>query len=351
MVTAVTPLQLTAAAGLLQNQGLRPSPVMLNTVSTYTSTSLISSYLTMYTTAKAGTGGLANVTVQTLANIASPTCAALADGIPQYYLNLGTFNTLVGYPYPFPGLSGIIQTKANLYMGSPTGASNNWDVSRFCQIFTTMDSYAGTSNLFIESACNADNYLCDTFSNMDNTVTGDITTVNLATDAFGQDLKNLGNLIDLSDLGNLGSPLALVQRLISIVGAVPVITLVFIAEGVPADVVVNLDDPNISVSDSAQKAMYTAMTKITGDNLTQILQIFGVTTVGIETMADLLNPYKLFPSCFQSMTVVTVDGPLAIYTDSTGDVNARIVSLLPPYVMSTAAVGVPSTTQASAATA
>ena len=47
-------------------------------------------------------------------------------------------------------------------------------------------------------------------------------------------------------------------------------------------------------SEAQQKAMYNAMTQITGDALTQILQILGVTTTGITTMADLLNPVKIF---------------------------------------------------------
>jgi len=326
-ISTLTPLQLTAGSSLLQNQGLRINPSVPATISLYVSLPLIDTYLSMYTAAAAGTGGLSTGTVQTLANIASPTCAALADGIPQFYLNLGTFNILVGYPYPTPGLTGIISKKASLYLGSG-------DLSKFAQIFSACIAYQQLANQFIISACNADDYLCDTFSNNDDSITGDITKINLATPAFGQDLANLGQLWDLNNLENLGSPLALVQRIIGVVGTIPIISLTFVAYGVPTDVAVNLDDPNISVTDAVQKAMYEAMTNITGDNLAQILQILGVTTIGIETMADLLNPYKLFPNSFQSMTVPTVDGPRPIYTNSQGDVNTTLVQQLPPYILS-----------------
>ena len=164
--------------------------------------------------------------------------------------------------------------------------------------------------------------------------TGDITSVNLATDAFGQDLDNLGGLWDLSNLGDLGSPLYLIRQIINIVGNIPVISLTFLAAGVPSEVVVSLDDPQATVDDSAQKAMYEAMTQITGTSLTQILKILGVTTPNINTMADLLNPVKLFPNSFQSLTVRTKNGPRAIYTNSQGDVNTNLIQQLPPYILS-----------------
>ena len=55
-------------------------------------------------------------------------------------------------------------------------------------------------NLFINSAVNSQTYLANTFSSTNDSITGDITTVNLATQAFGSDLANLGQLIDLTDL-------------------------------------------------------------------------------------------------------------------------------------------------------
>jgi hypothetical protein len=59
-----------------------------------------------------------------------------------------------------------------------------------------------------------------------------------------------------------------------------------------------------------------------------------VTTVGITTMADLLNPLKLFPNSYQSLTAPTANGPVAIYIDPAGSVNSQLIQLLPPYVVS-----------------
>jgi len=339
--STLTPPQLQSIAALLQNQGLRVSPSITTAISSYNSKSLISTCITMKTNAAAGTGGINTTNQQAVANIAATTCAALGDSIPQYYLGLGTFANVT---YPFPGLVGIVQTKANIYLGSPTGYSTNWDMGRFAQIFQACDSYSQLANQVIISSCNSDDYLCDTFSNNNDMITGDITKISLATGVFGNDLANLGQLIDLSKLDDLGSPVALMQQIVNVVGVIPVISLTFLAAGVPQDAVVNLDNPNYTFSDSVQKAMYQGMTQITGDPLKQILQVLEVKTVGITTMADLLNPVKLFPNSFQTLTVPTKNGVKGIYTTAQGDVNTSLVQGLPAYVMNSAVANQPTTT-------
>jgi hypothetical protein len=165
-------------------------------------------------------------------------------------------------------------------------------------------------------------------------ITGSISAVNLATGPFGTDLANLGRLINLANLNNFGSPLALVQQLYAISGIIPTLSRSFVAEGISQEVVLNLNNPTVTVIDSTQRLMYQAMTKVTGNELTQILTVLGVTTAGIETMSDLLNPLKLFPNSYQSLTAPTANGPVAIYINSVGSVNTQLIQLLPPYVVS-----------------
>jgi hypothetical protein len=215
------------------------------------------------------------------------------------------------------------------------------DISKFVQGISVVQGYTENTNRLINSAVNSQTYLGGTFTGTSNSITGDITQVSTDTEAFGIDLANLGKLIDLQDLGNLGSPFALVQRIIAVVGNVPVLSVAFLAEGVPQNTVLNITNPTISVTDTIQKLMYRAMTKITGTDLAQILKVLKVTTAGITTMADLLNPLKLFPNSFQTLTVTTPGGSKNIYTTSSGSVNATLVADLPPYVIS--ATGFPVT--------
>ena len=208
------------------------------------------------------------------------------------------------------------------------------DVSKLTQAVNQAEAYTTQSSEFINSAVNSQTYLADTFTSMNSMISGEITNVSLDTSALGTDLKNLGRLINLKDLGNFGSPLGLVQQLYSISGVIPTLSQAFTAAGISKDVALNITSPTASVVDSTQRLMYQAMTTVTGDALAQILTILGVTTVGITTMADLLNPLKLFPNSYQTLTAPTAHGPTPIYVDVVGAVNTALITQLPPYVTS-----------------
>jgi hypothetical protein len=316
---ALTPLQLDAAAGLLQNQGLVVSAELTAALSTYENTALISPVRATITTAASG-NVLSNTNLTAVKNLGNADCPALADSIPVAYPSLVSGNS-------DPGLSGLVRATATRDIGSG-------DISKFTQALAIAEGYASQTNQFINSAVNSQTYMSSTFTNMNDMITGDITQVNLATQAFGQDLYKLGQLIDLANLGNLGTPLALVQRIQAVGASVPVLTVYFVAAGVPQEIVVNLNNPTISVTDTVQKLMYQAMTQIQGTDLQQVLTVLAVTTIGIETMADLLNPVKLFPNSYQSLTVATTQGLRAIYINDQGTVNTNLRNELPAYVVS-----------------
>jgi hypothetical protein len=318
-VSVLTPLQLDAGAGLLQNQGIVVNSAFLTALSTYNN-SFVGNLRSTISTGATG-NILANATIATLQTLASNTCPALADSVPSGYPNIVLSNSS-------PGLTGFLAITADTYVG-------NGDIGKFAQALSISDGYASQTNLFVNTAVNSQTYLGNTFTTMNSMITGELTDVNLATQAFGSDLAKLGQLIDLDDLGNLGSPLSLIRRIVNVVGNVPVLNLIFVVEGVPEEVVINIGEPEYSVTDSVQKLIYQAMTKITGDVLNQILALFSVTTPNINTMADLLNPVKLFPNSFQSLTTVTANGLQAIYIDSTGTVNSKLSTELPDYVLRT----------------
>jgi hypothetical protein len=313
-VSVLTPLQLDAAAGLLQNQGIAVNGNLVIAINNYESTALIAPFLNTITV---GTGNiLSNTVLANLEILASNTCPALSDSVPAAYSALGnTMTTVV-----------IDQSNKDI-------CGNN--VSQLIQASDQASAYTSQASVFINSAVNSQTYLGNTFTTMNNMITGGITSINLATTAFGQDLENLGQLINLNDLDNLGSPLSLIQQILSITGTIPIVSLTFVAVGIPTEIVLNLTNPVISVTDSTQRLMYQAMTQITGNDLAQILSVLKVTTVGINTMADLLNPVKLFPNSYQSLTVpgTSFKIPIAIYVNSSGSVNQNLLTELPRYVL------------------
>lgn len=311
---SLTALQLDAAAGLLQNQGIGINANLILAISSYTTTNLISPFLNTISVGATGNILSANVLYE-LKTLAANSCPALSDSVPTAYNSLGT------------QMTSVVLAEANVDI-----CGNN--VSKLVQAVNQAEAYTSQTSIFINSAVNSQTYLADTFTTMNNMITGGVTNVNLATGPLGTDLKNLGLLINLRNLNNFGSPLALVQQLYTVAGVVPALSTAFTAAGIPAAVVLNITNPAASTTDSIQKLMYQAMTTITGDSLSQILTVLGVTTTGITTMADLLNPLKLFPNSYQSLTAPTANGPVAIYLNPNGSVNTALTSQLPPYVVS-----------------
>jgi len=316
----LTPLQLDAAAGLLQNQGIVVNANLNAAIGGYENTALIAPLLNTISVGSANVGNgsiLSGNTIVSIETLAANSCPALSDSVPTAYSSLGNQMTTV------------ILNQANKDICGT-------NVSKLTQAVDQASGYTSQTAVFINSAKNSQTYLGNTFTSMNNMITGDVTAVNLATTAFGQDLKNLGQLINLNNLDNLGSPLALIQQIYTITGTIPSVSVVFVAVGVPTEVVLNLTNPTVSVTDAVQRLMYQAMTLITGNDLAQILSVLKVNTVGIETMADLLNPVKLFPNSFQSLTVSgsAFKKPIPIYVNSTGSVNETLKTELPPYVMS-----------------
>ena len=301
----LTPLQLIAGKSLLQNSGIGVAPSLIASETAYSNTPT----MTAFFGALAATGNTYG-----LPTLAASSVPAFSSSVPTAYQSLGV------------QMIPVINAKATYDAGSG-------DISKFVQALNVSQSYGATTNQFINSSVNSQTYLADTFTSTNDSITADITEINLATGPFATDLANLGQLINLRALENLGSPLGLIQQIHSVTGAIPSVSVVFVAVGIPTETVLNFTNPTASVSDSIQRLMYVAMTQITGTGLQQILQVMGVTTTGINNMADLLNPVKLFPNSFQSLTVPTASGLRAIYVDSSGAVNTSLESQLPVYVM------------------
>jgi hypothetical protein len=295
MAALLSPLQLQAGSAFLQNQGIKVASSVTSAVAAYNAQPLIANLITAINAA----GSLGNSTQLDLQTFGTPNCPALAD----------SFNSASTYPVNStlakPGLTGIISLTANTYVGAG-------DVSKFVQIFNSAVGYCDITNIFINSAVNANTYLGNTFTNMDSLTTSALTDVNLATQAMGDDLYNAGNWINLGDLGNFGTPLALIQQIFRQAGTIaPLVESLFDA-GVPENVVLNINNSTVVVTDTVQRAMYQAMTTVTGDRLDQVLRILNVWTPNINTLADLLNPAVMLPNSYPTLTTPTCNGILGV---------------------------------------
>jgi len=225
----------------------------------------------------------------------------------------------------------VIIAKVNSYLGSG-------NVTVFAQVFSAAQGYVGATNNYINTSINSQTYLGSTFTTMNSLITGNLSDVNLAMRAFGTDLAALGQLIDLDNLGNFGSPAALLRRLATLTNLTPGVSNALIQAGINQ---VNIDDianPNITIDDNLQRLAYQGMLTVTGIELEQVLAVFGVSTPNINNMAELLNPVKIFPNSYPSLTVRTYNQDTstvlrAIYDNNQGSVNSKLLIYLPRYVL------------------
>jgi hypothetical protein len=321
----LTPLQLNAAAGLLQNQGIGINANLISAIASYEATALITPFLDVVSS-----GNITANVILDVETLAASTCPAFSNSIPLAYANIGVGNVFISIGIANANIQQM--TTVVLDQAAVDMCGNN--VAKLAQAVNQAQGYASQTTAYVNSAVNSQTYLGNTFTNMNDTITGGINSVSNDTAAFGADLVRLGRLINLANLGNFGSPLALVRQLFAVGGINSTLTAAFVQAGISQEIVLNISNPSVSVVDSTQRAMYLAMTQITGNNLAQVLQILQVTTTGINTMADLLNPVKLFPNSFQTLLAPTANGPRNIYVDAQGSVNSELEVQLPPYVVS-----------------
>jgi hypothetical protein len=330
--STATPLQLTAGVGFYSGNAITANTDLANNIASYNSTTLIANLLFTINQAASnvslsiGAGTLANL--KTLgANVAGNYCPALGDSVPSNVtLTIGN----VGY-------ANTIASSATTYLGSG-------DFGKFAQAFGAAQGYIALTNNVILSAVNVNStdYLGPTFTNMNNLITGDIAQVNLAFPAFGADLALCGDLFALDTVNIFGTPAALLNQLARkgnmINGSTPCVTTALKAEGLTDQNIADLVNLNVqslfnpdgltqNAFDTLQKRAYPALCNVAGDCLIEVLAILDCTLPNITSMCELLNPVKIFPTSYSSLTLPTPSGPVLIY-DTTGAVNSAIEPIL-----------------------
>ena len=320
-----------AGAGLLPGAGaitglgasLGVSPALTSTLGSFTSLPVVSQFSGIVGQA---TQVLNSSTLTALQTLGANTLPALTNAIPGNFTS--ALNVLApggGFGGGGGGLTGLINQTASGIMGSG-------DLTRFAQIYNSAQGSRGLVNQMINSVGNVNN-IAKTFGpvtgGMDGLITGSMNQVTQAFGSFGADLRNLGNLIDMRNLPNLGSPAALVKQLASQGGLVPGVENAMRSVGIDSRTITNLvaGGPT-NITDSANRALYQVMTQITGQELNQVKQVLGVRTPGINNMADLLNPTKILPTSFPSLTMPTPDGLRGIYATVSGAVNTKLEKFL-----------------------
>ena len=339
----ISNLGLTAGAGLYANTGIVANTALTTSISSYESTPLMANLLAAIGNASGISANTKVAMAQIGANVDGNYFPALGDAVPSN-VALSAGNVVVldpesGSPIgnvPAPSvMTQLLTANTATYLG-------NGNFRVFAQGFQTALGWISVTNQVINSLANASDYLGPTFTTMDDLITGDLAQVNLAFPAFAQDLTAAGVLIDLGNLDALGTPAALLQQISKqgnmINGTLPAVRDALLSAGLTDQDISDLVNDNRqgllnpngltdNQFDRLQKLAYPALCTITGADLEDALTILAVTTPNINALCELLDPIKIFPNSFASLTLPTPSGPILIY-DQDGSVNSDVEPVL-----------------------
>jgi uncharacterized membrane protein YgcG len=204
-------------------------------------------------------------------------------------------------------LQGYNEFNYNSGLSADSGAYKD-----FLSGFMSSYSFIEYSNDSILAVHNSQAFLDGTYSNMNDLITADITGVSVATTVFGQDLIASGKAINLQSIATFGLPSNLLSTLQKNNAITKSVSLALIASNITATELEQILGNISSVTKDQERKIYGAFGIILGQDLKDVLVSLNCKTVGLESLADLLNPQKLFPNSYQTLTVPvynTVGGP------------------------------------------
>lgn len=203
--------------------------------------------------------------------------------------------------------NGLIASSANI-----PGTPGYLD---FLSSFSSASGFAQTNNQTIIAVEKSSTFLKGTYSNMNDLITGDITGVNLATVEFGNDLINLGRAINLNKIKSFGIPSVLLLNLNENNALTQSVVLAILASGIEPSDLSQILDGNLVANIDQQRKLYGAFSLIVGNDLKDVLTPLNCITNSLNSLADLLDVKKIFPTSFQTLTV-PVYNPASTQTNS-----------------------------------
>lgn len=178
---------------------------------------------------------------------------------------------------------------------------NNGSYSDFFNVLSTCLSFKNQSNKVIKSFSKADKFLDGVYSNMNDLITSDIAGVNLSTFFWGQDLIASGRVIDLFNIDNFGNPDILLRTIYKNKSLTRALNLALLTAGLSNNDISTIMNGTIATKEQ-QKLIYASFNLIMGTDLEDILIPMNCQTKNLQSLADLLDPKKLFPNSYMSLT-------------------------------------------------
>ena len=246
----------------------------------------------------------------TLTGYVNPTTYIIIATNGSTTFQLANLSTAAGTP---TGLTYTVNS-SDYYSNGNVSTTNNY--ADFTGSFQTADSFVTSTNKSINAVNNSKQFLEGTFSNMNDLITGDVTGVSLATQAFGSDLINLGGVINLAKLDTFGLPSVLLQTLYRYNAITEDLNLALLSNGLQFSDVIGISNETIQPTTLQETQIYSSFALIQGENLKQVLIPLNCKTENLESLVDLLNVQKMFPNSYTSLTV-------PVYNTAPGPTNSK----------------------------
>lgn len=182
-----------------------------------------------------------------------------------------------------------------------TRRSNQYQ--EFIKSFQSYRIFQLSQNNNISGFENQKTFLKGNYSNINDLTTSDISGVSLAMQEFGNDLIRTGKAINLSYIHVFGLPSRLLINLQNHNALTEALRLALLISGLTAIELENILLPVYTPSTEQEKRVYQSLLLIKGVDLVEICTIINCATAGLTTLADLIDPKKLFPNSYPSLTV------------------------------------------------
>jgi hypothetical protein len=247
---------------------------------------------------------------------------------------------------------------AKVMGGSVVGNEIVGSAKKFGSVLGSADGFVGSANQMISAATNsASAFAGGTFPGMDGIMSGNLTGITNALPDFGADLGSLGSTVDFGSIGNLGSPGQLLKNMdlagnlgpmydkVANISVDPQIAgslgadLGSVANAVSSKTTTTLGSLGVDLNKVAeigpalpnniQSQVYDAFGDLTTTEVADVKGILRNTQGAIAKGTDLMDPQKLFPTSYSTLTAplrTASVGDRAIYT-ADGAVNQEFESL------------------------
>lgn len=202
-------------------------------------------------------------------------------------------------------------------------------INHIVTAFQIAYNFKNQQNPRIASIVNSKTFMSGSFSNINDLGTSDIAGVSQSFKVWGNDLIASGRVLSLKDIAKFGLPSILLKTLYKNSAITDAVKMAMLLQSMTPTQINDILNPEYIPTANDERKLYDSFTTITGNDLTTVSYNLNCKTAGLDSLADLLSPKKLFPNSYGSLTVArysldTASAKIYDFIYNDGGVNGRL---------------------------